>query len=150
MNQGGVVKESVHMSRSLDLDLREVLQAYIPVFCVGSIEVERVTRELIRLAEDKALVVNIYSPGEGLRKQGEKVTQMDPVGVLDEIIDRHVKNSEHKRRTLWILQLFHLFLKDPDPLILSRLRMIHDKAKCNVSVAILVEPYFHLPAELKD
>ena len=150
MNQDGVGEELMCTNTCLDFSLEEMIQGHVPVFCVGSIEVERVTREIIRLGEDRGLMVNIYSPGEGLKRQGEKVTPMDPVGVLDQIIDAHIRNSEQRRRTLWILQLFHLFLKDPDPLVLSKLRMLHDKATHNVAVALLVEPHFHLPEELKD
>jgi len=51
---------------------------------------------------------------------------------------------------LWILRFYHLFLRDQDPLILSKLKLIHDHPQCSATVALQVETHFCLPADLDD
>jgi ATPase family associated with various cellular activities (AAA) len=131
-------------------DLDEVLRAYVPIFCVRSIEVGRLTEELSGLAKELGMEVNVYDPGGGLKRPDKQWATMDPVEVLDEILRSHIHNQGGGRPVLWILRLYHLFLQDPDPLVVSKLRLIHDYPQCSATVALQVEPHFCLPAELDD
>jgi AAA+ superfamily predicted ATPase len=131
-------------------DLDEVLRAYVPIFCVRSIEVGRLTEELSGLAKELGMEVNTYDPGNGLQRPNKQWVTTDPVEVLDEIIRSHIHNRGEGKPVLWILQLYHLFLRDPDPLIVSKLRLIHDHPQCSATVALQVGAHFCLPAELDD
>ena len=53
-------------------DLDEVLRAYVPIFCIRSIEVNRLTETLGGLAKELGMEVNIYDPGSGLKKPDKK------------------------------------------------------------------------------
>jgi len=150
IHPGGVGKAAMSKDLRRGFDLDEVLRAYVPIFCIRTIEVSRLTDELSGLGKNLGMVVNIYNPGSGLKRSGKKWTAIDPVEILDEIIWGHIHSQERRKPSLWILQFYHLFLADPDPLILSKLKLIHDHPQCGATVALQVETNFSLPADLDD
>jgi len=129
---------------------RDLVCAHVPVFCLGTVEVHRATKMLAALGAEMDCPVNVYSPGQGLREGDGEWKSLDPVELLREIVQRHVRAPLLGVHTLWVLQLFHPYLEDPDPLILSALRTLHDEVRFNTSVILLVKPGFALPAELAD
>ncbi len=84
------------------------------------------------------------------RLSKKKWENIDPVEALDTVIHEHIRNPGGDAPVLWVFQLFHLYLRDPDPLILSKLKMLNDRLRFSASVAVVVEPGFQPPAELRD
>ncbi len=128
--------------------LEEMLRAYIPVFFLGTREPWQATAELSSLGGKLGMDVCVFNPGEGLKRKGKKWETTDPLELLDRIVRNHVRNPEGDSPVLWILQLFDLYLQDPDPLVLSALRTLNDRVRFSASVALLVEPGFRPPVGL--
>lgn len=133
-----------------NFDIQDLIRAYIPAFFVGTMELDRATKTLILQGKALGMDVYIFDPGEGLSKKGKNWVSSDPLAVLEQIIHTHIRNPYSGKPILWILQLFHLFLRDPDPLILSKLRTINDQPQYNATVVLLVDPPFQPPTELED
>jgi AAA+ superfamily predicted ATPase len=137
-------------NRMPEYGMEDLIRSYITVFGVRTIEVGRATRELAALARSLEMRVHVYNPGEGLDRGEKKWVSMDAVQVLDEILAAHVRSPGSAEDILWILQLYHPFLRDPDPVVLSRLRTLHDRARYNGTAVLILEPRFQMPAELRD
>jgi len=148
--RGGVAEKDMKQFSSSEYEMEDLIRAYIPVFAVRTIEADRITRELVAMAEALDMKAYIYNPGEGLNRGGKKWVSTDPVQVLDEMLEAHVRSPGSGEDILWILQFYHAFLRDPDPVVLSKLRTLHDQARYNGTAVLLVEPYFQMPAELRD
>jgi hypothetical protein len=134
----------------MDPNLEEVLRSCVPVFFLGTREPWQATAELSCLGRNLGMDVCVYSPGEGLKRKGQKWDNTDPLELLDEILVRHVRDPDgDPTPVLWILQMFDLFLHDPDPMVLSRIGTLNERLRFNASVALLVEPGFRPPSRLE-
>jgi len=133
-----------------DFLAEEALRACVPAFFLATREPWQAADDLSARARRLGMGVCVYNPGEGLKRARKAWEALDPLEVLDRILQEHVRNPGGGEPVLWVLQMFHRYLQDPDPLLLSRLKTLHDRLRFSASVAVLVEPGFRPPAELRD
>jgi len=120
------------------------LHALTPLIYVGATSPEAVTEELSELASSCDMSVTVTSAADA------NTSEKDPVQILDTIIKTGLRNKNTNKRTLFILQFYHLFLKDPDPLILAKFRRIADAVMPFTTTIIIGTPHFKVPPELSD
>jgi SpoVK/Ycf46/Vps4 family AAA+-type ATPase len=115
----------------------------------GFLEIHRAIEEIQRVADVIGAEVMIYRLGSA-RLEGERGRHpMDPFHVLDEIL-RSAQSQTERRHRLWVLLYFHLLLKDPNGILLAKLREIVDQGSLHDTVIVVGPPSFPLPEELSD
>jgi len=119
------------------------IKALTPLLYVGTYSPEVIKEELEDMASSLKMDFHCVSLNN-ISAGGE-----DPLQTLDKIISLNKKNALSKR-TLWILYFYHLFLKDPDPLMIAKFRQLADTKTLNTTSVILGVPHFKLPPELSD
>ena len=128
----------------------QVLRAYVPVFFLVTRAPQQAAEELATLGESLGMEVCEFHPARGLKGNGNGWEDTDPLDLMMRIVRRHLNSPEGDAPVLWVLQMFHLFLRDPDPLVLSALAALNEQVRFSASVAILVEPGFRAPAGLES
>jgi SpoVK/Ycf46/Vps4 family AAA+-type ATPase len=123
--------------------IRTHISALTPLLYIGTYSPEVVREELKEMASSCDMNYHCVSLTD-ISSTGE-----DPLQTLDKIITTNKKNILHKR-SLWVLYLYHLLLKDPDPLIIAKMRQLTETKTLNSTVIILGIPHFKLPSELSD
>jgi len=139
-----------HRNTGHGICLDEALRAFVPVFFLGTRESGQATAELSSLGARLGMEVRVFNPAEGLKEKGRGWKDTDPLELMARIVRKHVSDPEGDAPVLWVLQMFHLFLRDPDPLVLSGLATLNDRVRFNASVALLVEPGFRPPSGLES
>jgi hypothetical protein len=128
------------------------LNALCPLFYVGSPDRRVALRTCLEAASKQGLEAHGYSVGKGLWQPGghkPKKSEMDPVEMLDHILDANGRGLVTKRK-LFLLEHFDLLLDNCDPLLLTKLQMINDFSPSRHSVIITGRPNFRLPEIIAD
>ncbi len=129
------------------MDYLDQIKAHItaltPLLYVGTYSLEAVREELNQMASCLELDFHCASLTDVTTK-GE-----DPLQVLDKILAFN-GTKVSRGRGLWVLYLYHLLVKDADPLLITKLRQIADSQALSSTVIILGIPHFSLPPELSD
>ncbi len=129
--------------------LEELIRARTPLFYLGGIEIKRCLQELEIIASKLNANIRIFHLSRGVLESGEEEKTMDPIGILDAIIE-WVKTTSSEKQTIWALPFFHLLFQNGDAFIISKLREIAEFNKFSGTVVILGVPNCKLPPELAD
>jgi SpoVK/Ycf46/Vps4 family AAA+-type ATPase len=129
------------------MDYLDQIKAHItaltPLLYVGTCSPDAIREELKQMAS--CMEMDFYCASlTDVTTKGE-----DPLQVLDKMIASNSKQPS-QGRCLWVLYLYHLLLKDADPLLITKLRQLADSTTLNRTVIIIGIPYFRLPPELAD
>lgn len=129
--------------------LTELIRARTPLIYLGTIEVKRSLEEIRIVSSEVGADLQIFSLASGLLTAGREKTNTDPIGILDMILN-HARKPTLEKQTVWALPLFHLLLRQPEALILSKLRDFIEFNKFMDTVIITGSSGFTLPPELSD
>jgi AAA+ superfamily predicted ATPase len=130
-------------------DLEDWILARPSMLYAGFVELHRAVAEVRRVAQNINADLNIYHLGSARLEKSRGSQPMDPFQVLDEIL-RNVQDETDRRHRLWILLYFHLLLKEPNGVLLAKLREIVDQGSLYNTVILVGPPSFSLPEELVD
>jgi len=130
--------------------LAEMIRARTPLIYLGTIEVKRSLEEIRMVCSEVGAELRVFSLASGVLEFGREKMSTDPIALLDMIMKQSKKATLESTHTIWALPLFHLFLRQPEALILSRLREIIEFGKFMHTVIITGCPNFSLPPEIAD
>lgn len=135
--------------QSFRVSLEELIRARTPLFYLGAIEIKRCLEELEIVASRLNANLRTFHLSRGILESEEKDKAMDPIGILDAII-QWVHTAAPGRPTIWTLPFFHLLFQNSDALIISKFRDIVEFNKFNGTTVIIGLPHYSLPPELRD
>jgi hypothetical protein len=120
------------------------IRAGYPGLYLVSHEEQRVTVELTRIAKDLKYQLVFWSAVDGLVNVDNKTTTAanDPLEALIAIQDM-------KEKTLIVLRDFHLFLQDPNPILIRKFKDVLQEAKTKSKTLIILGCRMVLPPELE-
>ena len=130
--------------------LTELINARTPLIFLGAIEVKRSLEEIRAVCSELGIDLRIFRLASGVLDAGREKINTDPIGILDMILNQSRKATLESRHTIWALPFFHLFLRQPDALIVSKLRAIVEFSKFMHTVIMTGTPDFSFPPELAD
>jgi AAA+ superfamily predicted ATPase len=130
--------------------LLELIRARTPLFYLGSLELQRAQDEISRAASQARAQVRSYSLATYTLNADQKPQTMDPFEVLNTILKRGNEGLMQSKQVVWVLVFFHLLLRNPDAMIISRLREIIEYSRFVDTVIILGKPGQEIPSELSD
>lgn len=132
-------------------DIESLLRSLCPMFYLGSFSSKAALQKCREAASAGGMETFYYSISGGLRRPGEEKSAeslQDPLEVLHKIAS--IKFSGLGKRRLFVLEHFDLLIGNGDPVILTRLRDINDRANRGLSIVLTGTPYFGLPEILSD
>ena len=120
------------------------IRAGYPGLYLVSHEEQRVTVELTSIAKDLKYQLVFWSAVDGLVNVENKTTTAanDPLEAL-------IAVGEMKEKTLIVLRDFHLFLQDPNPILIRQLKDVLQMAKTKCKTLIILGCRMVLPPELE-
>jgi len=130
--------------------LAELIKSRPPLFYLGTHQLRRAREEIVAAAAETGVEVCIYSTGTGSLTAGNKTETTDPLGVLEAIRKRTNQSFFRRDQVVWVLEYFHLLLREADPLVIGRLRDLIEFGRFLDTVVIVGPPNFALPPELAD
>ena len=130
--------------------LAELIRARTPLLYLGTIEVKRSLEEIRIVCSEVGADLRIFSLANSILEAGREKINTDPIALLDMILNQAKKATLESAHTIWALPLFHLLLRQPEALILSKLREMIEFSKFMHTVIITGCPNFSLPPELSD
>lgn len=136
------------------MDLRkriaELIQSRPPLFYLGTQQLRQAREEIAAAAAEIGAELRVYSTGASTLTVGDKTKDTDPLGVLEDIRKRSGQSFFRTDLVVWVLEYFHLYLREADPLIIGRLRDLVEFGRFLDTVVIVGPPNFSLPPELAD
>lgn len=131
--------------------IESLLGSLCSLFYVGSRENHLVVQTCLDIASRYSMAVcgynlstGMWRPGKSRRKEGS----VDPLEMLDRILG--VQDKPTSKRTLFLLEHFDLLLRNEDPYILTKLRLVNEGAGRGCSVVLMGSPYMVLPEIISD
>lgn len=120
------------------------IRAGYPGLYLVSHEEQRVDAELKSIAQELGFELHLWSVVDGLvdAQTHKSKPANDPLEVLTSI-------SELKEKSIILLKDFHLFLNDPNPILIRQLKDVLQRAKTQNKTLIIVGCRLCLPAELE-
>jgi ATP-dependent 26S proteasome regulatory subunit len=120
------------------------IRAGYPGLYLVSAEEQRVALEMTRIAQELKYNLVFWSVLDGLvdTQKGTNNSANDPLEALIAIRDL-------KEKTLILLRDFHLFLQDPNPILIRQLKDVLQMAKTKSKVLIILGCRMVLPPELE-
>ena len=124
--------------------IQEYLKAGYPALWIHSYEEDRVIRELIPIAKEEELGMQVWSITKGWvdpiqKKQNEA---LDPISALEFVLSKEGENF-----CLYVFQNYHFYLENPE--ILQRLKDLIPIAKAKGRQLIFISCKVDLPAEIE-
>ena len=135
-------------SENLRSEMRERIINYIragyPGLYLVSHEEQRVDAEMKAIAQELNYDLHLWSVVDGLvdAQNSKARSANDPLEVLIAI-------SELKEKSIIVLKDFHLFLTDPNPILVRQLKDVLQRAKTQNKTLIIVGCRLVLPPELE-
>src|SRR3954462_4596668 len=129
-------------------DMKDKIISYVragyPGLYLVSHEEQRVIAELIQISKELEYALSVWSAVDGLVeiKTGKSIDANDPLAALIEI-------EKLEERTVIVLQDFHLFLSDPNPVLLRKLKDVLQVGKTKHKTLIILGCRLCLPPELE-
>ncbi len=120
------------------------IRAGYPALYIVSSEEQRVEAELKAVAQELQFTLHVWSVVEGLMDTatGHHVPANDPLEVLQAI-------HKLKEKSILLLKDFHLFLLDPNPLLVRRFKDALLEAKTTGKTLVILGCRLLLPPELE-
>lgn len=119
------------------------------LFYIGSTNHSLMVEKCIEIASRLSMDVYVYNISEGIWSPKDKDNPIDPIEMLNQILD--LKNKPfQKQRKLFLLEHFDMLIENKDPLLLTKLRLIHDHSYHQYSVIMIGRPYLNLPEIIAD
>ena len=120
------------------------IRAGYPGLYLVSAEEQRVALEMTRIAQELKYNLVFWSVVDGLvdTQKGTNNSANDPLEALIAIKDL-------KEKTLILLRDFHLFLQDPNPILIRQLKDVLQMAKTKSKVLVILGCRMVLPPELE-
>jgi hypothetical protein len=120
------------------------IRAGYPGLYLVSAEEQRVALEMTRIAQELKYNLVFWSVVDGLvdTQRGTNNSANDPLEALIAIRDL-------KEKTLILLRDFHLFLQDPNPILIRQLKDVLQMAKTKSKTLIILGCRLVLPPELE-
>jgi len=120
------------------------IRAGYPGLYLVSAEEQRVALEMTRIAQELKYNLVFWSVVDGLvdTQKGTNNSANDPLEALIAIRDL-------KEKTLILLRDFHLFLQDPNPILIRQLKDVLQMAKTKSKVLVILGCRMVLPPELE-
>jgi ATP-dependent 26S proteasome regulatory subunit len=120
------------------------IRAGYPGLYLVSSEEQRVALEMTRIAKDLKYNLVFWSVVDGLvdTQKGTNNSANDPLEALIAIRDL-------KEKTLILLRDFHLFLQDPNPILIRQLKDVLQMAKTKSKTLVILGCRLVLPPELE-
>src|ERR1035437_4458191 len=120
------------------------IRAGYPGLYLVSAEEQRVALEMTRIAQELKYNLVFWSVVDGLvdTQKGTNNSANDPLEALIAI-------RELKEKTLILLRDFHLFLQDPNPILIRQLKDVLQMAKTKSKTLIILGCRMVLPPELE-
>jgi SpoVK/Ycf46/Vps4 family AAA+-type ATPase len=120
------------------------IRAGYPGLYLVSAEEQRVALEMTRIAQELKYNLVFWSVVDGLvdTQKGTNNSANDPLEALIAIRDL-------KEKTLILLRDFHLFLQDPNPILIRQLKDVLQMAKTKSKVLVILGCRMALPPELE-
>ena len=120
------------------------IRAGYPGLYLLSLEEQRVQAEMNQIAKDLKYSLVFWSAVDGLvdTSKGSTTAANDPLEALIAIRDL-------KEKTLILLRDFHLFLQDPNPILIRQLKDVLQEAKTKSKTLIILGCRMILPPELE-
>ena len=111
---------------------------------IVSAEDQRVEAEIKAIAQSIEFNLFYWSTVDGLvnASTGAQNTALDPLEALQSI-------EEQKEKTITLLKDFHLYLADPNPILISKLKQVLAQAKTQNKTLIILGCRLTLPPELE-
>jgi SpoVK/Ycf46/Vps4 family AAA+-type ATPase len=132
-------------SRSeMGIKIINYIRAGYPGLYLVSHEEQRVDAELKSIAQELEFELHLWSVVDGLvdAQSQKSKSANDPLEVLTSIQDL-------KEKSIILLKDFHLFLSDPNPILVRQLKDVLQRAKTQNKTLIIVGCRLCLPAELE-
>jgi AAA+ superfamily predicted ATPase len=131
-------------SSSMGPRIINYIRAGYPGLYLVSHEEQRVAVEMTQIAKDLKYNLVFWSAVDGLVNVDNKTTTAanDPLEALIAIQDM-------KEKTLIVLRDFHLFLQDPNPILIRKLKDVLQEAKTKSKTLIILGCRLILPPELE-
>ena len=120
------------------------IRAGYPGLYLVSPEEQRVALEMTRIAQELKYNLVFWSVVDGLvdTQKGTNNSANDPLEALIAIKDL-------KEKTLILLRDFHLFLQDPNPILIRQLKDVFQEAKTKSKTLVILGCRIVLPPELE-
>jgi hypothetical protein len=137
---------------SLSESIELLLKSLCPMFYLGSFSGKSTVRKCIEAGSRNKMEVFCYSLTDGIRRPNEErdaKAPTDPMEMLEKISSMAGQSVLAKRR-LFVLKHFDLLMGNGDPMILTSLRTINERAARGLSVVLTGRPFFPLPGILAD
>lgn len=144
MNNVKQSKSNLAIANSLSAKIINYVRAAYPALYLVSPEEQRVSAEMIQISKELQYHLFIWSTVEGLVEipSGKSNDANDPLAALIEI-------EKMEERTIILLQDFHLFLADPNPVLVRKLKDVLLAGKTKRKTLIIVGCRLCLPPELE-
>src|SRR5208282_4030467 len=147
-NLGTRIESVTHQQERKNTTMRNKIINYIragyPGLYLVSHEEQRVALEMTRIAQELKYNLVFWSVVDGLvdTQKGTNNSANDPLEALIAIKDL-------KEKTLILLRDFHLFLQDPNPILIRQLKDVLQMAKTKSKTLIILGCRMVLPPELE-
>jgi hypothetical protein len=135
---------SDHNSMKSKHSISNYIRAGYPGLYLVSPEEQRVDAEMKQIAHDLKYSLVLWSAVDGLvdTSKGSTTAANDPLEALVAIRDM-------KEKTIILLRDFHLFLQDPNPILIRQLKDVLQEAKTKSKTLIILGCRLCLPPELE-
>jgi hypothetical protein len=120
------------------------IRAGYPGLYLVSHEEQRVDLEMKSIAQELKYSLVLWSPVDGLVDTAKNATTAahDPLEALLAV-------REMRERTIILLRDFHLFLQDPNPVLIRQLKDVLQEAKTKFKTLVILGCRLCLPPELE-
>jgi hypothetical protein len=131
-------------SSSMGQNIINYIRAGYPGLYLVSHEEQRVAVEMTRIAQELKYNLVFWSVVDGLVdvEKGTNNSANDPLEAL-------IAVGEMKEKTLIVLRDFHLFLQDPNPILIRKFKDVLQEAKTKSKTLIILGCRMVLPPELE-
>ncbi|MBN1626107.1 MAG: AAA family ATPase [Deltaproteobacteria bacterium] len=130
--------------------IEELVRAFCGMFYIGTPNHRHMINKCTDIGHRLGLDLVIYNISRGLsRPDNQKNENKDPLEVLDLILRFDLRGFMPKRK-LCILEYFDTILENQDPLVMTKLRLLHDKPSLARTVIILGQHNYRLPDIIAD
>lgn len=133
-------------------DVKDLVNSFCGLLYIGTRDHKLVVDKCVLMGLQMDMEVFGYNVHSGMWKPGNQKVKngaADPIEVLDRIL-AHNREPLQRKRGLYLLEHFDLFLEGRDPHLLTRLRLNSDQNTCRFTVIAMGRLGFPLPEILED